>query len=133
MEFKYYFGYAINPEEERTSDFDDNTKIRCVVKFDGNEFRELVTEAKYFPVKEHEVIDGNKLFNMDASLVGTINEEISHEDVVNFINNSKLDIREYGNLLIKLIYNTRKKAIEGKKEYLQMEQTFKEEVNKHRK
>ena len=74
MEFKYYFGCAINPQEERTSDFDDNTKIRCVIKFDGNEFRELVTEAKYFPIKEHEVIDGNKLFDMDASLVGTINE-----------------------------------------------------------
>ena len=133
MEYKYYFGYAINPEEVRTSDFDDNTKIRCVIKNDGNEYRELLTDARYFPIKENQVIDGNKIFDMDASLIGTIEKEAPLSEIVDFIYKNKNDKKEYVNLLVKIIYNTRQKAIDGKKEYLNMENTFKEEVNKHRK
>ena len=133
MEFKYYFGYVVDPLEVKTSDFDDNTKIRCVIKNDGNEFRELFTDAKYYPINKNQVIDGNKIFDMDASLVGTIEEEAALSDIVDFIYKNEGDKKEYVNLLVKLIFNTRKKAIEGKKEYIQMEQTFKEEVNKHRK
>ena len=133
MEYKYYFGYAINPEEVRTSDFDDNTKIRCVIKHDGHEYRELLTDARYFPIKEKQVIDGNSIFDMDASLVGTIEKEAPLSEIVDFIYKNEIDKKEYVNLLVKLIYNTRQKAIDGKKEYLNMENTFKEEVNKHRK
>ena len=133
MEYKYYFGYAINPEEVRTSDFDDNTKIRCVIKNDGNEYRELLTDARYFPIKENQVIDGNKIFDMDASLIGTIEKEAPLSEIVDFIYKNENDKKEYENLFFKLIYNTRQKAIDGKKEYLNMENTFKEEVNKKKK
>lgn len=133
MEYKYYFGYVINPDEVRTSDFDDNTKIRCVIKHYGNEYRELFTDARFYPINKNQVIDGNKIFDMDASLVGIIEKEAPLSDIVDFIYKNENDKKEYVNLLVKLIYNTRQKAINGKKEYLDMENTFKEEVNKHRK
>ena len=131
---KYYFGYVINPEEVRTSDFDVKTKIRCVIKAetDGSEFRELLTDARFLPIKENQVIDGNKIFDMDASLVGTIDKEAPLDEIVDFIYKNEVDKKEYVNLLVKLIYITRRKALEGKKQYLQIEETFKEEINKHR-
>lgn len=133
MELKYYFGYVINPEEVKTNDFDDNTKLNCVIKSNGKEYRELFTDAKLYLKKENEVIDGNKLFDMDASLIGVIQKDAPLSDIVDFIYKNETDKKEYLNLLVKLIYNTRKKAMNGKKEYLQMEQTFQEEISKNRK
>lgn len=133
MEVKYYFGYVVNPLEVKESDFDDNTKIKCVIKHDGNEFRELITDAKFYPIKNNQVIDGNQLFDTDASLVGVIEKEAPLNEVVDFLYKNENDKKEYANLLVKLIYNTRQKAIIGKKEYLQMENIFEEEINKNRK
>ena len=133
MKKKYYWGYLINPEEVITDEFQEREKIGCIIVDDGEEKRELLTDAKFLNVKENEVIDGKKLFENEISLIGHIEKNIPMQEVVNFIFKSEIDKPEYINLLIKLISNTRKKAVLGFKEYYETEKTFKLEVNKNRK
>ena len=133
MKNKYYMGYILNPEEVKKDDFDERTKIRCILISNGKEFRELLTDAKYYPVKENEVIDGKRIFETDASLVGTLEEEISIEKIVNIIYNNEIDKIKYINILLKLIFNTRKFAIQKEKEYLKLENVFKETFQAKRK
>ena len=133
MKNKYYYGYALNPEETRNDDFFERTKIKCVLIYNGEEYRELYTDAKLFLVNGQEVIDGKKVFEEDASLIGNLDKEITIEDVVNFQYKKGLDEREYLNLLIKLISITREFAIRGAKEYLELEQKFIETFKTKRK
>ena len=130
---KFYYCYALNPEQVITSNFDERDKIGCIVVDNGIELRELLTDAKFMQTKEGSVIDGKIIFENNASLIGILDREISAEAVVNFVNKSGVIETEYVNLLIKLIANTRKKAVEGIKEYYQFEKIFKEEINKNRK
>ena len=133
MKKKYYWGYLLNPEEVITDEFQEREKIGCIIVDDGEEKRELLTDAKFLNLKENEVIDGKKLFENEISLIGHIEKTIPMQEVVNFIFKSEIDKPEYINLLIKLISNTRKKAVEGFKEYYETEKTFKLEINKNRK
>ena len=132
MKDRYYYAYILNPEEIITNGYQKREKIGCVLIDNGEELKELFTNASFLKVKENEVIDGKRLFENNISLIGIIDKEITMEDVVNFIHKSEIDKTEYVNLLIKLIGNTRKKAIEDTKNYYQLEETFTKEINKNR-
>lgn len=131
MENNYYIGYLRDPEQNLKDGFDEYNELEIIIKYDGNDYREITTNEKIYLANKYETIDWNKLYNQETFLVGRIGKQTSFQELRDYFANLDDNIvANYSNTLKKIYLKGKNKAINSHLEYENSLDEFAKKIKK---
>ena len=124
-EKEYYLGYLRDPRKTPKNGFDDIEEMEVVLIHEHNEYRELITLGRVFPLEKNQVFDGHQFTKSRSEFIGRVGKKLEQNELNSYLTKIRENnMEEYVEKINKLMQETGMLGNKLEEEYQEERQKF---------